>query len=107
MILWTSNGQSCISPSIPLRPPVLSSIIGSRNRWSNAGLALPVAAVPAIKSMTGRDRMTDLKDDDEDISEEMALERLAPGGADRAIASAFLRAKTAVLKAQIHQFRVG
>src|SRR5512146_155695 len=50
--------------------------------------------------------MADQKDDDEDIAEELALGS-AGAGADPQTASAFLRAKTLLLKEQIRQTRIG
>ena len=45
--------------------------------------------------------MADQKDEDEDIAEELAFERLSAAGADPDVASDFLRAKTAVLRKQL------
>ncbi|HEY7979669.1 MAG TPA: hypothetical protein VID67_15870 [Rhizomicrobium sp.] len=50
--------------------------------------------------------MADPKDDDEDIAEELAFERLSAAGADRDVASNFLRAKTDVLRKQLHQLHL-
>ena len=50
--------------------------------------------------------MADQKDEDEDIAEELAFERLSAAGADPDVASDFLRAKTAVLRKQLHQLHL-
>ena len=50
--------------------------------------------------------MADLQDDDEDISEELAL-GAAGEGADPGTATEFLRAKTELLRAQVRQIHVG
>lgn len=50
--------------------------------------------------------MADQKDDDEDIAEELAFERLSAAGADADVASNFLRAKTEVLRKQLHQLHL-
>jgi tetratricopeptide (TPR) repeat protein len=50
--------------------------------------------------------MADQKDDDEDIAEELAFERLSAAGADPDVASSFLRAKTDVLRKQLHQLHL-
>jgi len=50
--------------------------------------------------------MADQKDEDEDIAEELAFERLSAAGADADVASNFLRAKTEVLRKQLHQLHL-
>ena len=50
--------------------------------------------------------MADQKDEDEDIAEELAFERLSAAGADADVASNFLKAKTEVLRKQLHQLHL-
>jgi tetratricopeptide (TPR) repeat protein len=50
--------------------------------------------------------MADQKDDDEDIAEELAFERLSAAGAEPDVASSFLKAKTEVLRKQLHQLHL-
>lgn len=50
--------------------------------------------------------MADQKDEDEDIAEELAFERLSAAGADPDVASSFLSAKTEVLRKQLHQLHL-